>query len=117
MAHNLELGDLGGVHGEGALDADTEGNLANGKGLASTGAAHANHIALIHLNTLAVAFLDAVVDLDVVAHADLRKILTNLLALDRANVVHLLNPFLNRHMGSCACTPNLHSRKSIVERQ
>ena len=35
-----------------------------------------------------VAFLDAIVNLDVVADADLRDVLADLLALDCADVVH-----------------------------
>ena len=61
----------------------------------------ANDVALEHLDTLAVAFDDAVVDLHVVAHFEIRDVLLDLLLLDSANDVHLrfllcslLKPFL-----------------------
>ena len=82
MTDNLELGDLGAVKREGTLDTDAEGKLADGEGLAGGAAAHADDVALEDLDTLAVAFLDAIMHLDVVANADLRNVLTDLLALD-----------------------------------
>ncbi len=38
MTNDLELGDLGAVKREGTLNTDTEGHLADGEGLAGTGA-------------------------------------------------------------------------------
>ncbi len=58
------------------------------KVLTGAGTAHADDIALEDLDALAVALLDAVVNLDVVADANLRDVLADLLALDGADVVH-----------------------------
>ena len=88
VADNLELGDLGAVKREGALDADAEGDLADSEGLAGTLAAHADDVALEDLLTLTVALDDAVVNLDVVARANLGDVLADLLTLDGADVVH-----------------------------
>ena len=90
MTDDLELGDLGAVEGEGALDADAEADLANGEGLACARAAQADDVTLEDLLALAVALLDAVVHLDVVADQHLRDVLADLLALDCADVVHVL---------------------------
>ena len=73
MTNDLELGDLGAVKREGTLNTDTEGHLADGEGLAGTGAGHADDVALEDLDALAVAFLNAVVNLDVVGDANLRN--------------------------------------------
>ena len=89
VTDNLELGDLRGVHREGTLDADTEADLADREGLACACAAHADDVALEDLNTLAVAFLDAVVNLHIVADEDLRNVFADLLTLDSADVVHI----------------------------
>ena len=89
VTHDLELSDLGAVQGEGALDADAEGNLADGEGLAGTCTAHADDVTLEDLLALAVALLDAIVNLHVVTNANLRQVLTNLLALNSGNVIHL----------------------------
>ena len=80
--------NLGAVQREGALHANTEADLAHGEGLTGAAAAHADDIALKHLLTLALTLLDVIVHLYIVAHADLGKVLANLLALDGTNVVH-----------------------------
>ena len=82
MTDDLELGDLGAVKREGTLDTDTEGNLADGEGLTGTGAGHADDVTLENLDALAVAFLNAVVNLDVVGNADLRDVLADLLSTE-----------------------------------
>ena len=89
MTDDLELGDLGAVKREGTLNTDTEGNLADGEGLTGTGAGHADNVTLENLDALAVAFLNAVVNLDVVGNADLRDVLADLLTLDCADVIHV----------------------------
>ena len=91
VTDDLELGDLGAVQGEGALDTNAKADLADGEGLAGTGAAHADDVTLEDLDALAVAFLDAIVDLDVVANLDGRDVLPDLLALDGTNVIHFLS--------------------------
>ena len=68
-----------------------EADLADGEGLAGTGAAHADDVALEDLLAGAVALDDAVVDLDVVANLDRGDVLANLLTLDGANVIHDLS--------------------------
>ena len=73
---------------EGTLDAAAEGDLADGEGLASALAAHADDVALEDLLTLTVALDDAIVNLDVVANLDRGDVLANLLTLDSADVVH-----------------------------
>ena len=88
MTDDLELGDLGRVKRERALHADAKGNLADGEGLTRRATAHADDVTLEHLDALAVTLLDAVVHLDVVARDDRGDVLTNLLTLDGANVVH-----------------------------
>ena len=91
MTNNLELGDLGAVQRERTLDTNAKGDLADGEGLASTGTAHADNVALKDLDALAIAFLNAVVHLDVVADANLRNVLADLLALNCANVVYVIS--------------------------
>ena len=68
MTNDLELGDLGAVKREGTLNTDTEGHLADSEGLAGTGAAM-RMTSPGDLDALAVAFLNAVVNLDVVGDA------------------------------------------------
>src|SRR5699024_1092299 len=55
---HLDLLDGGGVHREGALHADTEGDLADGEGLTDTGTVDADDHALEDLDTAAVALDD-----------------------------------------------------------
>ena len=88
MTNDLELADLRRVKREGTLDAHAEGNLADGERLTGGATAHADDVALEHLDALAVALLDAVVHLHVVARDDRGDVLTNLLTLDGANVIH-----------------------------
>ena len=96
VTDNLELGNLGAVQREGALNAHGEANLADGEGLASTLAAHADDVALEDLLTSAVALDDAIVDLDVVANLDCGDVLANLLTLDGADVIHVHTSFFSR---------------------
>ena len=81
------------MQGEGTLDTDAEGDLADGEGLTGGATAHADDVALEDLDALAVAFLDAIVNLDVVANADLRDVLADVLTLNCADVIHLLDPY------------------------
>ena len=73
VANDLELTDLGAVQRESTLDTNAEGDLADGEGLASTGTAHADNVALEDLDALAIAFLNAVMHLDVVADVDIAE--------------------------------------------
>src|SRR5690606_23118585 len=66
-AHDLELLDLRGVHGVDALDTHAVADLANGEGLAETAALAPDHHTLEDLDALLLAFLDAIVDADLVA--------------------------------------------------
>lgn len=91
VTHDLDLLDLGGVHGEGTLNANAEADLADGEGLAGASAAHADDVALEDLLTRAVTLGNAVVNLDVVANLDRGDVLADLLTLDGANVVHALS--------------------------
>ena len=92
LTHDLDALDLRGVHGEGALHADGEADLANGERLAIRSALATDDIALEHLDTLAVALGDAVVNLHVVADVELGDVLLDLLLFDGANDIH--DPFL-----------------------
>ena len=77
------------MDGEHLLHTDAVGHAADGEGLLQTAVLLGDDGALKDLDTLAVAFLDAIMHLDVVANADLRNVLTDLLALDCADVIHL----------------------------
>ena len=77
------------MHREGALDADGEADLADGERLAVGSAMTTDDIALEHLDALAVALGDAVVDFHVVAHIEVRDVLLDLLLFDSANDVHV----------------------------
>ncbi|EGJ74459.1 putative signal peptidase I [Streptomyces sp. Tu6071] len=72
--HQLDLLDDRGVHGEGALHADGEGDLADREGLADARALAADDNALELLHTRAVALDDAHVDVDGVAGAERREV-------------------------------------------
>ena len=50
----------------------------------------ADDVALEHLDTLAVALGDAIVNLHVVAHVELGEVLLDLLLLNSANDIHCL---------------------------
>ena len=63
----LDALDLGRVHGEHALDADAEGLLAHGEGLAYAMPLALDHDALEHLNAAARALDDLEMDLNAVA--------------------------------------------------
>ena len=106
MTDDLKLRDLGAVQGESTLNANAKAHLADGEGLACASAAHADDVALEDLLTLALAFLNAVVNLHVVADDDRGDVLTDLLALDCADVVHAITSvfsrgaaILERHIG------------------
>src|SRR3954447_5642983 len=62
--HDLDLLEDRGVDREGALDADTEGDLADGEGAAHSGALHLDHHALEDLDAGAVALDHLDVHLD-----------------------------------------------------
>ena len=80
--------DLGRVHGERALDADAEGLLAHGEGLAHALALTLDDGALEDLDAVARALDHLEVDLDVVAGLELRDTLAQLLAFDVLDDVH-----------------------------
>ena len=81
---DLELLDLRRVEREGPLDADSEGVLADGEGLAGAAALALDHDALEHLGPAAVALDHLEVDPHAVAGAELGALLENALleALD-----------------------------------
>ena len=64
MGQDLDLVDIGRVHREGALDADTVALLADREGLADTATGPPDDNALEHLDTLLVAFDDLDMDVD-----------------------------------------------------
>ena len=82
---HLELLDLRRVERKGPLDADSEGVLADGEGLAGAAALALDHYALEHLGPAAVALNHLEVDTHAVAGAELGALLENALleALDR----------------------------------
>src|SRR5690606_11177241 len=74
---DLDLVDGRGVHGEDALHADAEGDLADPEGLADAVALAADDVALEDLDTGAVALDDLHVDLDVVAGAEVGDVVAH----------------------------------------
>ena len=112
VTDDVELGDLGRVKRESTLDADTEGDLTDGEGLTRRAAAHADDVALEDLDALAVTLLNAVVNLDVIARDDRGDILTNLLTLDSANVIHHVSlSLLPRGTATIRGTWDLHTKE------
>ena len=60
VTHDLDLLNLGGVHGEGTLNANAEADLADGEGLAAGVAVTTNNVALENLDALAVTLGNAI---------------------------------------------------------
>ena len=94
VTDDVDVVDLGAVHGEGTLDANAEADLADGEGLAVHSAVTTDDVTLEDLNTLALAFLDAVVNLHVVTNEELRQIGAHLLLLNGSHDIHVAVPFL-----------------------
>ncbi len=90
MTHDLDLLDLGGVHGEGTLNANAEADLADGEGLAAGVAMTTNNVALENLDALAVTLGNAIVHLDRVADVE-RGDFLDLLLLDSADDIHFVS--------------------------
>src|SRR5512143_1968882 len=86
--HDLDLGDDGGVHGKGPLDADTEAHLAHGEGLAHAPALSTDHHPLEDLDTLAVALDDAYMHLERVARPEVRHVAAQGCRVDAVQGVH-----------------------------
>jgi len=87
-ASDLDSNNLGRVHGERALDADAERDLANREGLTIACAVTADDRALENLDTLTSTLDDLVAHLDVVSDLEGRQVVTDLLLLYGANDVH-----------------------------
>ena len=79
---DLDLLDLRRVEGERPLDADTEGVLPDGEGLANTRALPLDHNPLEDLDAPALALDHLEVDADSVAGLEVREIVAQLLALE-----------------------------------
>ena len=77
---DLDADDLRRVHGERALHADSEADLADGERLAVARAVAADDDALEDLDALAAALDDLVADLDGITDAEVRQIVAELLA-------------------------------------
>lgn len=92
VTDDLNLVDLGRVYREGTLDADGEADLADGEGLTARMTVTTDNVALEDLNTLAVAFLDAIVNLDGVTDVE-RSDFLDLLLFECANDIHVSFPF------------------------
>lgn len=90
----LDLLDDRGVHREGTLDADREGDLADREGLADTGALATDDYALELLHTGAVALDDADVDVDGVTRAEGRDVAAQRRAVDGVEQVRHFVCFL-----------------------
>src|SRR5438067_13500787 len=88
LGDHLDLGDDRRVDGERALDADAEAELADSERLPHAGALAADHVALEHLDPLAVAFDDADMDLQVVAGREVGNVVTQALTVDQIGGVH-----------------------------
>src|SRR4029453_4563257 len=76
LGDDLDLFDDRRVNREGTLNADAEGNLADGEGLADTLALAAKDEALENLDTGVLAFDDVHVNLEGVTRTELRNIVT-----------------------------------------
>ena len=95
MTRDLDLVDLRGVHRERALDSDGERDLANRERLAIHRPTPTYDVALEHLDAFAIAFLDAIIDLHVIADIEIGEVLANLLLLNCTDDIHLaIIPFL-----------------------
>ena len=90
VTHDLDLLDLGGVHGEGTLNANAEADLADGEGLAAGVAVTTDNVALENLDALAVTLGNAIVHLDRVADVE-RGDFLDLLLLDSADDIHFVS--------------------------
>ena len=74
VLHDFDLGDRGGIDGEGALDADARGDLADGEGLGDSSSAALDDNAFEDLVTFLLVFDDADIDLDGVAARERGKV-------------------------------------------
>ena len=89
--HNLNLGNLGGVDGEGAFHAFAVGNLTNGESLVDAGATLGNDDALEDLHAFLATFNHAAVHLHGVANVEGRHVVLHLLFSDSVENVHLVS--------------------------
>src|SRR5699024_12778567 len=85
---NLELVDVRGVHWDGALHADAEGDLADGEGLADAGALALDHDATEDLHAGLAALDDLQVHVDGVTCAGLCDIVAQLCCIDLVKNMH-----------------------------
>src|SRR5690606_20114395 len=97
---DLDLVDGRGVHGEHALHADAEGDLADAEGLAHAVALTADDVALEDLDTGAVALDDLHVHLDVVAGAEGGHVLAQRGLVELIELLHVLSPGLRLRSAS-----------------
>ena len=88
LADHFNLVDFGAVNREGTLYANGKANLSHGKGFAIACAMLTDNVALEHLNTFAITFGNAIVNLDIVTYVKIRNILLNLLLFYCSNNVH-----------------------------
>src|ERR1700712_3380623 len=88
MGHDLDLADDRGVNREGALNADTEADLAHGEGLANSTALATDDDALENLDPLAGAFNDPHVDLERVTCPKVRDIVAQRRGVEIVKGVH-----------------------------
>src|SRR3954468_16758911 len=90
--HDLDLLDDRGVHGEGALDAHAEADLADGEGLADATTLTADDDALEDLDARAVALDHAHVDLHRVAGAEVGDVAAQRVGVECVQGVHVGSP-------------------------
>src|SRR5437763_4432216 len=88
LGHDFDLADDGRVDRKGALDADTEAQLAHRERLPHTRPLPTDDVALEDLDALAVALHDSDVDLEVVARGEIGDVVPQTLAVDDIGGVH-----------------------------
>src|SRR5690606_24296529 len=87
--HHVDVVDVGAVHREGALHADTERHLADGEGLADTATLAPDDDALEDLDALLRAFDDLHVHIEGVTGPELGDIAAQRLLVDEVKGVHV----------------------------
>src|SRR5262249_50445878 len=85
---HFDLGDVGAVHRERPLHTDSEGNLADGKGLPDATTLTPDHGALENLDSLPGALNNPYVHLERVAGPEVGNISTQRLRVQRVQGVH-----------------------------
>jgi hypothetical protein len=110
LAHDLDLVDLGRVHGQDAFDTDAIGQAANRHGFGQASAFLGNDGAFEDLDTFAFAFFDLQVNFDVVTNFDLGQIRTELFVFNYGKPDSYCVPPL---LPGCSCT-QLSSGPSVI---